>query len=100
MAGAVKIRRLMQFKKITVILVAFLPLLAVAQRLPENVVPDHYGLIFTPNLRSATFSGQETIDVHIVHPGNSITLNSAEIEFQKVNISQGGNTQEAKATLD
>jgi aminopeptidase N len=90
----------MQLRKFLVILVALVPLAAVAQRLPDNVVPDHYSLTFTPDLRSATFAGQETIDVRVIHPGNSVTLNSAEIEFQKVNISQGGNTQEAKVTLD
>src|SRR5437762_9075018 len=90
----------MQFKKILVVLVALVPLAAIAQRLPENVVPDHYSLTFTPNLQSAAFAGQETIDVRVIHPGNSITLNSTEIEFQKVNITQSGATQEAKITLD
>jgi aminopeptidase N/puromycin-sensitive aminopeptidase len=90
----------MQLKKILTVLVALVPLGTLAQRLPGNVVPDHYSLSFTPNLRSATFAGQETIDVRIIHPGNSITLNSTEIEFQKVNITQGGNIQEAKVTLD
>jgi aminopeptidase N/puromycin-sensitive aminopeptidase len=71
-----------------------------AQRLPENVVPDHYSLTFTPDLRSATFAGQEAIDVRVLHPGSSITLNSAEIEFQKVKIIQGGNAQEAKVAFD
>ncbi len=90
----------MQFRKIAIILFAFLPLLAVAQRLPENVVPDHYKLMFAPDLRNATFTGQETIDVRVIHPGNSVTLNSIEIEFQKASITQNGKTQEAKVTLD
>lgn len=90
----------MQLKKILTIMVALLPVGALAQRLPENVVPDHYSLTFTPNLRSASFAGQEVIDVRIVHPGTSITLNSAEIEFQNARITQGGNAQEAKVTLD
>ena len=90
----------MQFKKILIVLVAMVPLAAVTQHLPENVVPDHYSLTFTPNLQSAAFAGQETIDVRVIHPGNSITLNSTEIEFQKVNITQSGATQEAKITLD
>src|ERR1700694_3535035 len=90
----------MQLRKFLVIMAIAVPLGAIAQRLPENVVPDHYSLTFTPDLRSATFAGQETINVRVIHPGNSATLNSAEIEFQKVNITQGGVAQEAKVTLD
>lgn len=90
----------MQLRRVLITLVAMLPLTAFAQRLPENVVPDHYGLTFTPNLRNATFAGQETIDVRVLRLGNSITLNSAEIEIQKATVDQGGNTQEAKVAFD
>ena len=34
-----------------------------AQRLPGGVHPEHYGLTLTPDLKSATFSGEETIDL-------------------------------------
>jgi hypothetical protein len=37
----------------------------VAQRLPENAVPDSYDLKFEPDLGSATFTGDETIHVHL-----------------------------------
>src|SRR5437016_11549031 len=90
----------MRLRKILIMMVAIVPLAAFAQRLPENVVPGHYGLTFTTNLRNATFAGQETIDVRVVRPGNSITLNSAEIEFQKATVGQGGNSQDAKVTFD
>lgn len=90
----------MHLRKVLIMMVAIVPLAALAQRLPENVIPDHYSLTFTPNLRNATFGGQETIDVRVLRPGNSITLNSAEIEIQKATVSQGGNTQEAKVTFD
>jgi len=87
-------------KKILITMAAMLPLAAFAQRLPQNVVPDHYSLAFTPNLHNATFTGQETIDVRVLRAGNSITLNSAEIEIQKATVGQGGNTQDAKVTFD
>ena len=32
-----------------------------AQRLSANVVPSHYALSFTPDLKAATFTGSETI---------------------------------------
>src|SRR5437764_1633048 len=83
------------------ILVLFLiPLLAAAQRLPGNVAPDHYSVTLTPDLQKATFTGQEVIDVKILQPGRSITLNSAEIEFQEANIIQNGSTQKAQVSLN
>src|SRR5436189_6368585 len=89
----------MHFKKL--ILVLFLiPLLAAAQRLPGNVVPEHYSITLTPDLQKATFTGQELIDVKIVQPGRSITLNSAEIEFQEANVAQNGSTQKAQVSLN
>jgi aminopeptidase N/puromycin-sensitive aminopeptidase len=55
-----------------------------AQRLPGGVHPDHYTLTLTPDLQSATFSGEETIDLVLDAPTKSITLNAAEIKFGEV----------------
>ncbi len=55
-----------------------------AQRLPGGVHPEHYGLKLTPDLKAATFSGEETIDVVLDAPSKSITLNAAEIKFGEV----------------
>jgi aminopeptidase N len=57
-----------------------------AQRLPDNVVPDSYDLRFEPNLASATFTGEETILLHLQKATTSIVLNSAEIEFKDAEI--------------
>ena len=62
------------------------PQAAQAQRLSTNVVPSHYTLAFTPDLKSATFTGSESIDVSIKEPTKSITLNAIEIKFQSVEV--------------
>ncbi|MDR3745609.1 MAG: M1 family aminopeptidase [Acidobacteriaceae bacterium] len=64
--------------------VAGFGLRAEAQRLPGGVRPDHYSLVITPDLKDATFTGSETIEVVLDAPSKSITLNAAEIEFVSV----------------
>ena len=70
------------------------------QRLPTTVLPEHYTLTLTPDLKAATFSGVESIDVTVKQPVSAIALNSAEIAFQSVTVSAGGREQTAKVTLD
>jgi aminopeptidase N/puromycin-sensitive aminopeptidase len=73
--------------------------LAIAQRLPEGVVPQHYSLVFTPDLDKATFSGDETIEVQLAKPSASITLNAAELQFLSAEITQNQKTQPAQASF-
>jgi aminopeptidase N/puromycin-sensitive aminopeptidase len=73
---------------------------ASAQRLPTTVRPEHYTLTLTPDLKAATFSGVETIEVTLAEATDHITLNSAEIAFQSVTISAGGKKQTATVTSD
>jgi len=69
-----------------------------AQRLPHTAVPEHYQITFTPHFANNTFSGDETIDIRVLQPGPSLTLNAAEIEFQRVEITSDGSTQAATVT--
>jgi aminopeptidase N len=55
-----------------------------AQRLPGGVHPEAYKLTLTPDLKAATFTGSETIDVVLDAPSRTITLNAAEIKFGEV----------------
>jgi aminopeptidase N/puromycin-sensitive aminopeptidase len=71
-----------------------------AQRLPATVVPEHYTLTLTPDLKGARFTGVESIDVAVKEPVSSITLNAAEIEFQSVSVDAAGRKQSASVTLD
>jgi aminopeptidase N/puromycin-sensitive aminopeptidase len=86
---------------------AFLSLLLVsaspahAQRLSQSVRPEHYTLDLTPDLKAATFSGVESIDVTLAEPASSITLNAAEIAFESVTVTAaGGKQQTATIALD
>lgn len=81
------------------LIVVLIPALATAQRLPENVTPQHYNLSFDPDLQKATFSGEETIDVQVLKPASTITLNSAELEFQQAEITQADKTQTAQTSF-
>ena len=66
-----------------------------AQRLSTSVYPTHYSLTLTPDLKTATFTCVETIDVMLKSPSNSITVNSADLTYQSVVITSGGKTQTA-----
>jgi aminopeptidase N/puromycin-sensitive aminopeptidase len=73
---------------------------AKAQRLPDTVHPEHYNLILAPDLKAATFTGSEKIDVQIQKPVDSITLNAIEIKFQSVKTKLNGKVVEAAVTED
>lgn len=82
------------------VLFLFIPGAVLAQRLPTTVIPAHYTLRLAPDLKAATFTGEESIDVSISQPTNSITLNAIEIAFQSVTIDSNGSQQTATVTLD
>jgi aminopeptidase N len=71
-----------------------------AQRLPETVRPESYKLVLTPDLKAATFSGVESIEITVKEPVSAITLNAAEIAFQSVTVTAAGKKQQAAVTLD
>ncbi len=67
-----------------------------AQRLSNDVKPEHYDLHLTPDLKAATFHGDETIDVTLATPSRAITLNAIEIKFGTVTV----NGQTATVSLN
>jgi aminopeptidase N len=71
-----------------------------AQRLPDTVRPEHYAITLTPDLKSASYTGKESIDVLLREPSASITLNAIEITFKSVKVTSGGKEQTATVALD
>jgi aminopeptidase N/puromycin-sensitive aminopeptidase len=82
------------------VLLLFSPRPTLGQRLATTVIPTHYTLKLRPNLKAATFSGEEAIEVNISQPTNSITLNAVEIAFQSVTVVSNGSQQTGTVSLD
>ncbi len=71
-----------------------------AQRMPEGVAPLHYALSFSPDIPAARFAGHEEIQVHLLKPTDAITLNAADIEFNRATIQSSEGLQEARVSVD
>ena len=50
--------------------------------LPADVRPSRYKLTLAPDLKDFTFQGGETVEIEILKPTSTITLNSVEIAVQ------------------
>jgi aminopeptidase N len=55
--------------------------------LPTDVVPERYDIAISPNARDLSFAGHEAVTIRVKRATRSITLNAADIAFQKVTIS-------------
>ncbi|MDR3747377.1 MAG: M1 family metallopeptidase [Acidobacteriota bacterium] len=73
---------------------------AVAQRLPGGASPDHYALTVNINFPTNSYEGDETIDLNLSKPSNTITLNAVEIDFHEVTVTADGQTQTGKVSSD
>jgi len=82
------------------LLLSWSPIRGNAQRLPKTVTPEHYSLTLAPDLKTATFTGKESIDVAVLQAVDVITLNAAEIKFQSVTAVVNGKTLTAKVSED
>lgn len=70
------------------------------QRIPDLAIPDHYQLTISPDFANENFAGDETIQIRLLKPCVSITLNAAEIQFAEVTMASGGKSQTAQVTSD
>ncbi|HMC21325.1 MAG TPA: M1 family metallopeptidase, partial [Thermoanaerobaculia bacterium] len=73
---------------------------AFAQRLPQTVIPSHYGLTITPDLVAEIFRGEETIDVSVVQPVTTVTLHDVGLTLHNVRITSGSNTVSATVSMN
>ena len=74
--------------------------IAGAQRLPLAATPENYNMTLTPDLKKASFAGEETIKVKLLKPASQIILNSADIEIQDASVASGGASQTATVSYD
>ena len=72
---------------------------ALAERLPVLASPDNYRLTLAPDFSKDEFEGDETLQVRVLKPTFTITLNAVDIEFKKVAIVSAGKEQPARVTL-
>lgn len=70
-----------------------------AERLSTSVYPTHYALTLAPDLKTATFTGTEAIDIVLKAPATSIIVNSADLSYQSVTIAADGKSQTAAVEL-
>jgi len=59
----------------------------VRTQLPDAVVPSLYDVSVTPHAASLTFDGQVTINIDVLRPTRSITLNALDLAFSSVALS-------------
>jgi aminopeptidase N len=83
-----------------VVAVLYCSIGAAAQRLPDTVVPDSYRINLSPDFTKDNFIGEETIQVRVLKPTASITLNSLDIVFNEADVTSAGAMQAATVALD
>ncbi|HEY2815131.1 MAG TPA: M1 family metallopeptidase [Acidimicrobiales bacterium] len=71
-------------------------------RLPRTVVPSRYELTIAPDLDTATFTGEERVEVDVVEPVTELVLNAADLDVDDAWLepAAGGTPSTATVTLD
>lgn len=70
-------------------------------RLPETVTPERYQLRLTPDLKTFTFVGEETVTITVREPVTDIILNAAELQIHTATLTGAdGKPHQATISLD
>ena len=73
----------------------------VPTQLPRTARPLHYSISVVPDAANLRFTGSEAIDIEVLQPTDSITLNAAALEFQTVTLTDKANKNvEARTSVD
>jgi aminopeptidase N len=67
-------------------------------KLPKTVVPVHYAIELTPDLKSLTLPGVEIVDIEVREPTARLTLNAIDTTFASATIDE--DAQRAEIALD
>src|SRR3979411_3132131 len=86
-------------KSLALMFMCCFSIVAGAQRLPGNVLPVHYQLHLDPDLATGVLTGDETIDVQVLSPTNTIVLNSVDLKLAQVTVTADA-PLDATATYD
>ncbi len=57
-----------------------------SHRLPDDVHPERYDLVLTPDLDAATFTGEVTIEVTVHHPTDRIVLHALDLSVDTATV--------------
>ena len=71
-----------------------------SHRLPGDVYPRRYDLRLAPELHTARFGGEVTIEVEVTAPTSSITLHSLDLRITDAQVTCSDRTQQADVELD
>lgn len=58
--------------------------------LPKDVKPVHYRVHLSPNFETFNYGGQQDVNVKVLNPTNSISVNVLEIDIHTASVSVGG----------
>lgn len=73
----------------------------VPTQLPRHARPIHYSISVVPDAANLKFTGSAAIDLEILQPTDSITLNAATLEFGAVTLTDNKNKKfEARSSVD
>ena len=71
-----------------------------AARLPQAVIPQHYDLEIGVDLANETFQGEETIQVAIRQPVNTVTMHAVDLDIRSASIDSAAGRQVATVTTN
>lgn len=79
-----------------------LPSVAATTQLPRGVRPLHYDIAITPDAAAASFAAQARIELEVLAPTRSITLNAADLRFRAATLTgkPGSAPQDARIAVD